>query len=100
MLWYSCADGLFPGQTGDYRVGRSGTSVRANFEGDEREEDGITAVAARALGELQDYIGSQVLGVVAGLIFNAFIPQQYQNIAVVHLGPGSISPPGPGAQGR
>jgi hypothetical protein len=38
-----------------------------------------------------------VLGVIAGVIFNAFIPQPYQSTTVVHLGPGGI---GPRAQAR
>src|SRR6266704_2480939 len=38
-----------------------------------------------------------ILGVIAGIIFNAFIPQPYQSVTVVHLGPGGI---GPRAQAR
>ena len=57
MLWYSAGDGRFPGQLGDYRVGRSGTFVRVNFEGyGQQDDDGIAAVAVLALGELQDYV--------------------------------------------
>jgi hypothetical protein len=57
MLWYSCEEGRFPGQSGDYHVGRSGTFVEANLEGHgQPEEDAITAVAALALGELRDYV--------------------------------------------
>jgi hypothetical protein len=57
MLWYSADEGRFPGQLGDYQVGRSGTYVRDNFtaHGDS-EEDRIAGVAAQALDELQDYI--------------------------------------------
>jgi hypothetical protein len=30
MLWYSAEGGCFPGQSGNYQVGRSGTDVRVN----------------------------------------------------------------------
>jgi len=33
-----------------------------------------------------------VLGVIAGLIVNAFVPQHYQSVTVVHLGLGGIAP--------
>ena len=33
-----------------------------------------------------------VLGVIAGIIFNAFVPQPYQATTVVRLGPGGIGP--------
>jgi hypothetical protein len=70
MLWYSADEGRFPGQQGDYRVGRSGTHVRENLgvaEAD-ADADAITAitaitaaavavaVAVQALDELQDYV--------------------------------------------
>jgi hypothetical protein len=57
MLWYSAEEGRFPGQAGGYRVGRSGTFVRINFEGyGQPGEDALAEVAAQALGELQDYV--------------------------------------------
>jgi hypothetical protein len=57
MLWYSADEGRFPGQQGNYRVGRSGTYVQVNFDGcGQTDEDRIAGVAARALDELQDYI--------------------------------------------
>ena len=31
LLWYSSDPGRFPGQTGSYRVGKSGTYLRDNF---------------------------------------------------------------------
>jgi hypothetical protein len=57
MLWYSADPGRFPGQQGDYRVGRVGTHVRDNLEPHgETAEDCIAGVAAQALDELQDYV--------------------------------------------
>jgi hypothetical protein len=57
MLWYSAEEGRFPGQSGNYQVGRSGTCVRVNFEGSGQAAEGALAgVAAMALGELQDYV--------------------------------------------
>ena len=57
MLWYSADPGRFPGQLGNYRVGRSGTYVRDNFNAHgETDQDRIAGVAAQALDELQDYI--------------------------------------------
>lgn len=57
MLWYSADPGRFPGQQGNYRVGRSGTFVRDNLEAHgETAEDRIAGVAAQALEELQDYV--------------------------------------------
>jgi hypothetical protein len=57
MLWYSADQGRFPGQQGDYRVGRAGTHVRANLgvHGD-TDADHLVGLAAQALDELQDYI--------------------------------------------
>ena len=42
LLWYSADPGRFPGQLGNYRVGRSGTYVRENFDahGQTDEEGG------------------------------------------------------------
>ena len=57
MLWYSAERGRFPGQTGDYRVGTSGTFVRDNLEAHgETAEDRVAGLAAQALDELQDYV--------------------------------------------
>jgi hypothetical protein len=57
MLWYSADEGRFPGQAGNYRVGRSGTYVRDNFNAHGRsEDDRIAGIAAQVLDELQDYI--------------------------------------------
>ena len=57
MLWYSSAEGRFPGQSGDYRVSRVGTHVRDNFGvHGESDEENIVGVAVQALSELQDYI--------------------------------------------
>ena len=57
-LWYSAEDGRFPGQSGDYHVGRSGTIVRFNLVGSGQtvDDDALARVAAMALDELQDYI--------------------------------------------
>ena len=58
MIWYSADPGRFPGQQGDYSVGRSGTYVRDNLEAPgEAAEDRIAGIAAQALDELQDYVG-------------------------------------------
>jgi hypothetical protein len=57
MLWYSAEEGRFPGQSGDYQVGRSGTDVRVNFkDSGPAASDALAAVAAKALDELQDYV--------------------------------------------
>jgi hypothetical protein len=57
MLRYSADEGRFPGQLGNYRVGRSGTHVRGNFDvHGQTDEDRIAGVAAYALDQLQDYI--------------------------------------------
>jgi hypothetical protein len=57
MLWYSADKGRFPGQVGNYQVGRSGTYVRDNFNAHgQTDEDRIAGGAAQALDELQDYI--------------------------------------------
>jgi hypothetical protein len=41
MLWYSAEDGRFPGQSGDYHLGRSGTDLRANLEGRRADEEPV-----------------------------------------------------------
>jgi len=54
MLWYSADQGRFPGQQGDYRVGRAGTHVRANLG--PADADHLVALGCQALDELQDYV--------------------------------------------
>jgi len=57
MLWYSADEGRFPGQLSNYRVGKSGTFVRDNFDGHgDTAEDRLAGAAAQALDELQDYV--------------------------------------------
>jgi hypothetical protein len=57
MLWYSTDLGKFPGQLGNYRIGKSGTYVRDNFDAHgQTDEDRIAGAAEQALDELQDYI--------------------------------------------
>ena len=57
MLWHSAGGGRFPGQTGDYQVGRGGTCVRVHVEGGgQAADDALAGVAAIALDELQDYV--------------------------------------------
>lgn len=57
MLWYSADSGRFPGQLGNYRVGRSRTHVHGNFNSHGlTDEERIAGVAAQALDELQDYV--------------------------------------------
>jgi hypothetical protein len=63
-LWFSAEEGRFPGQQGNYHVGRSGTYVRANLgaQGDrgdrgDTDADAIVRVAILALDHLQDYVG-------------------------------------------
>lgn len=57
MLWYTADPDRFPGQMGNYRVGKSGTYVRDNFDAHgQTDEDRVAGVAAQALDELQDYI--------------------------------------------
>jgi hypothetical protein len=57
MLRFSAEEGRFPGQSGNYRVGRSGSSVGNNFEllaG--TVADRLAGVCVQALDDLQDYI--------------------------------------------
>jgi len=55
MLWYSADDGRFPGQSGTYQVGRSGTDVRASCEGSgPAAGDSLAGVAAMALDRSYD----------------------------------------------
>ena len=57
MLWYSAEQGRFPGQSGDYRIGRAGTYVRDNFGVyGASDEANVIGVAVQALDELQDYV--------------------------------------------
>ena len=54
MLWYSADEGRFPGQQGNYQVGRAGTHIQDVY-GDADEEN-IADIAAQALDHLQDYV--------------------------------------------
>ena len=57
MLRFSAEDGRFPGQSGNYHVGPSGSHVRNNFEvlaG--TVADRLVGVCVRVLDELQDYV--------------------------------------------
>lgn len=57
MLWYSADEGRFPGQLGNYQVGRAGTRVQGNFTAHgQTDEERVAGVAAQALDHLQDYI--------------------------------------------
>jgi hypothetical protein len=57
MLWYSADAGRFPGQAGDYRVGRAGSHIRDNLGVySDTDEENIIGVAVQALDELQDYV--------------------------------------------
>jgi hypothetical protein len=57
MLWYSAEEGRFPGQSGEYRVGRAGTYISGNFGVyGTTDADNIVGVAVQALSELQDYV--------------------------------------------
>jgi hypothetical protein len=57
MLWYAAEAGRFPGQSGNYQVGYSGTCVRDNYGAHgETAEERLTGVAAQALDELQDFV--------------------------------------------
>lgn len=57
LLTYSSDPGRFPGQSGSYQAGSSGTYVRRNFAlwaGTDSER--IVGVCRQVLDELQDYI--------------------------------------------
>lgn len=57
MLRYTADEGRFPGQTGDYQHGGSGTDVGVNFFArGQTDDDRVAEVAAQALDDLQDYI--------------------------------------------
>jgi|SRR5579864_7340287 hypothetical protein len=57
MLWYSADEGRFPGQLGNYGVGKSGTFVRDKFDGHGGTvADRLAGAAAQALDELQDFV--------------------------------------------
>ena len=57
MLRYTAEPGRFPGQAGDYRVGRSGTYIRGNFSAHgTSDEERAVGVTVQALSELQDYV--------------------------------------------
>jgi hypothetical protein len=58
MLHYTCDEGRFPGQQGDYHCGEAAVPVRDNFGlyGD-TDVDNIVGAATQALDVLQDYVG-------------------------------------------
>jgi hypothetical protein len=57
MLWYSAEAGRFPGQSGNYEVGCSGTDVRVGFGANgETVPEQLADVAALALDQLQDFV--------------------------------------------
>jgi hypothetical protein len=57
MLRFSAEEGRFPGQSGSYQVGTSGSSVRNNFEaGAGTVAERLAGVCVRVLDELQDYV--------------------------------------------
>jgi hypothetical protein len=61
MLWYSAELGRFPGQSGDYCVGKSGTHVRENFGVyGASDEENYVGVGVQALSELQDYVSEAI----------------------------------------
>ena len=93
MLWYSADEGRFPGQHGDYRVGRAGTHVRANLgvHGD-THADHLAGLAAQALDELQDYISEATHDPWPGTTAQ---PRPYAHVrdATLYLGYGDPSAP-------
>jgi hypothetical protein len=57
MLRYTCDEGRFPGQQGNYHCGEVGIFVRGNFGlHGETEADNIVGAATAALDALQDYV--------------------------------------------
>ena len=57
MLRYTCDEGRFPGQQGNYDCGEVGIFVRDNFSlHGETEADNIVGAATQALDALQDYV--------------------------------------------
>jgi len=57
MLRYTCDEGRFPGQQGNFHVGEAGVPVRENFGlYGETEADNIVGAATQALDALQDYV--------------------------------------------
>jgi hypothetical protein len=57
MLRYTCDEGRFPGQQGNYRCGEVGVLVRDNFSlHGETEADNLAGAATQALDALQDYV--------------------------------------------
>ncbi|MGH3205829.1 MAG: hypothetical protein ACRDOA_08295 [Streptosporangiaceae bacterium] len=93
MLWYSADEGRFPGQQGDYRVGRAGTHVRDNLGAyGETDADNLTGVAVQALDELQDHISEATHDPWPGARAQ---PRPYARIrdAMLHLGYGDPDAP-------
>jgi hypothetical protein len=57
MLRFSAEPGRFPGQSGNYEVGRASSHVRSNFEiRAGTVADRLTGVCVQVLDELQDYV--------------------------------------------
>lgn len=57
MLRYTCDEGRFPGQQGNYGCGEAGIFVRDNFGlHGETEADNLVGAATQALDALQDYV--------------------------------------------
>lgn len=60
MLRYTCDEGRFPGQQGNYHCGEAAVPVRDNvgLYGD-TDADNIVGAATQALDALQDYVSSR-----------------------------------------
>lgn len=57
ILWFSGDDGRFPGQLGDYDLGRGASRVRDNLMLPGRtDEDRIVGMGRQALDDLQDFV--------------------------------------------
>jgi hypothetical protein len=83
MLWYTAEPGRFPGQSGDYRVGRAGTYVRDNFSAHgTSDEERAVGVTIQALSELQDYVSEATHLAWPGTIKQ---PTPHARIASAHL---------------
>ena len=57
IVWFSCDDGRFPGQRGDFKPGTAGTHLRSNLltvPGTDAER--VVMAVRQALDDLQDYI--------------------------------------------
>lgn len=57
MLRFSAEEGQFPGQSGDFRVGRSGSYVRTSFEvRTGTVADRLAGACVQVLDDLQDFV--------------------------------------------